>query len=302
MNDSSYRHTQTGWVILGTTGVVLVILLGALVASGFGSIAAVSAALLASTMLLFGWLTVEVDGADLRARFGIGLIGKRIALSDVRAYACVKNPWYWGWGIRLYPGGWLYNVSGPDAVELVLRDGKRYRIGTDEPEALRAAIRAAVGELEPLSPGEAARLRTPSKLVFAAIAAALVFAIGGAIVAGMFAQAGSPKVTLTDTAVSVKSGFYGADFNLKDVTEVRLDASMPRVLRRTNGYAGGGSLRGHFDLDTLGSGQLFIEKGHPPFVFVRSGTQFFYVNYADPARTEELHRNLLAAWSKANGR
>jgi hypothetical protein len=36
----------------------------------------------------------------------------------------------------------LFNVSGLDAVEVELVDGKRIRIGTDEPQALVAAIRA----------------------------------------------------------------------------------------------------------------------------------------------------------------
>ena len=35
---------------------------------------------------------------------------------------------------------WLWNVSGFRAVELVFKDGKRFRIGTDEPESLIRAI------------------------------------------------------------------------------------------------------------------------------------------------------------------
>ena len=38
--------------------------------------------------------------------------------------------------------GWLFNVSGLQAVEIFLRSGKKYRIGTDEPERLVEAIRA----------------------------------------------------------------------------------------------------------------------------------------------------------------
>jgi hypothetical protein len=35
---------------------------------------------------------------------------------------------------------WVWNVSGLDAVELTLRSGRRFRIGTDEPEELAKAI------------------------------------------------------------------------------------------------------------------------------------------------------------------
>jgi hypothetical protein len=34
----------------------------------------------------------------------------------------------------------LYNVSGFDAVELSLADGRRVRLGTDEPDAVVAAL------------------------------------------------------------------------------------------------------------------------------------------------------------------
>ena len=46
------------------------------------------------------------------------------------------------WVIR---NGWLYNVSGFDAVELELASGKLCRIGTDEPGRLLHAIEQAAG-------------------------------------------------------------------------------------------------------------------------------------------------------------
>ncbi len=38
----------------------------------------------------------------------------------------------------------LYNVSGFDAVEIKLRTGKKFRIGTDVPQELEEAIRQAI--------------------------------------------------------------------------------------------------------------------------------------------------------------
>jgi len=55
----------------------------------------------------------------------------------------VHNHWYYGRGIKLTPHGWLFNVSGFDAVEIQLKNGRKYRIGTDEPDALLAAIESA---------------------------------------------------------------------------------------------------------------------------------------------------------------
>ena len=35
---------------------------------------------------------------------------------------------------------WIFNVSGFGAVEIRMKNGKIYRIGTDEPKALESAI------------------------------------------------------------------------------------------------------------------------------------------------------------------
>jgi hypothetical protein len=95
-------------------------------------------------LLLFPTLTAVVRGDRLQCFFGLGLIRREIPVADILAVSVVRNPWTYGWGLRLIPGGWLWNVSGLDAVELRLRSGKRFRIGTDEPAALHAAIANAV--------------------------------------------------------------------------------------------------------------------------------------------------------------
>ena len=59
------------------------------------------------------------------------------------------------------------------------------------------------------------------------------------------------------------------------------------------GSALGRTLRGHFRLDTLGDGQLFIEYGRPPYLLVRRGNDYVIVNFGDPTRTQALHQALL---------
>ncbi len=89
---------------------------------------------------MFSSLTVAIE-KTLTCRFGVGLIRKTIPLSDVDHVRAVLNSWLVGWGIRWIPGRyWVWNVSGLRAVELIMKDGTRFRIGTDEPEALVQAI------------------------------------------------------------------------------------------------------------------------------------------------------------------
>lgn len=137
-----YRHTQFGWVTLGVCGALT--LFYALCSLSLRGphvwLFSIPAMVLGIVVLLFGALTVEVDERAIRLWFGIGLIRKAIPLSDVAACRPVRNRWWWGWGIRAIPGGWLYNVSGLDAVELRLHNGKIIRIGTDEPRLLHEFI------------------------------------------------------------------------------------------------------------------------------------------------------------------
>jgi len=138
----SYRHTQIGWVLLaalaGGAGVVIF----ATGKTGWSTAASLVLTLLIAVAVLFCTLTVRVNGGLIECRYGPGLIRKYIPLPTVREIRTVRTAWYQGWGIRLTSDGWLFNVSGLDAVEVELSDGKRIRIGTDEPQALAAAIRS----------------------------------------------------------------------------------------------------------------------------------------------------------------
>lgn len=138
-----YRHTQIGYL---TLIVVLVAALG-IVVSLPNEVRRVSlgvAALLLIIAVLFSTLTVEVGDGELRFHFGPGFWTKRVALTDVTAATPTQSSWWEGWGIRFTFRGMLYNVSGTDAVEIELRSGRSFRIGTDEPEVLAQAIRTAM--------------------------------------------------------------------------------------------------------------------------------------------------------------
>lgn len=92
----------------------------------------------------FGRLTVEADAEAVRLTFGNGLFRKEFRFCDISSARAVKNPWWWGLGIKYIGNGWLYNVAGPDAVELTLRNGRRARIGTDEPLVLEREIQSRI--------------------------------------------------------------------------------------------------------------------------------------------------------------
>ena len=137
-----YRHTQPGWIIIAAVVAAIVFF----VFSPSGSQASqlnrdLEALLVVAILGLFSSLTVEIKEGFLRCRLGPGIIRRRFLLTDIEEARSVRNPWYAGWGIRWRPDQYvLWNVSGRNAVELVLKGGKRFRIGTDEPDVFVQAI------------------------------------------------------------------------------------------------------------------------------------------------------------------
>ncbi len=90
-------------------------------------------------------MVTEVFPEKILVYFGVGLFRRSIPLSRIKAAIIVKNPWYYGWGVRIIPGGWLFNVSGDYSVEIQLTDSDRIlRIGSQTPHQLHEAIQAGL--------------------------------------------------------------------------------------------------------------------------------------------------------------
>jgi hypothetical protein len=289
-----YRHTQIGWVILGVMAAIAAFVMVRL-PGPLSTPSLIPVAVLALVAVLFATLTVEVDGEDIRLRFGIGLLRKRIPLAEVGGWEAVRNPWYAGWGIRLGPRGVLWNVSGFDAVELALPEGRRIRIGTDEPQALVSAITQAKGLPSPAAaPGEEWSPLPRRAFGGAGIA---VLLLGAALAGWIFwSQVQPPRVTVGAEGFEVGTPFYGTSFAAKDVTAISLEQKLPRVLARTNGFAGAGTLRGHFRVEGLGPGRLYVDEGFAPYVLVRLREGFVILNFREPRRTVALYEAMARAW------
>ena len=94
----------------------------------------------AATGAVAARLTVVVDARAVTAVFGWGWPSRTIDRAEIESAVRVRNSWWHGWGIRKVSRGWMYNIAGRDAIQLSLRSGKVFRIGTDQPDDLLAAI------------------------------------------------------------------------------------------------------------------------------------------------------------------
>jgi hypothetical protein len=146
-----YQHTQVGYLMLVVTLAVLILFVWVYITasaeppsvdSGLNFAISAIMVLILFILISFVSLKVTIDESYLRIKFGYGIFRKKFALKEIISAKQVRNHWYYGWGIRVWfwPYMWIFNVSGFDAVEIKMKNGKIYRIGTDDGEVLECAI------------------------------------------------------------------------------------------------------------------------------------------------------------------
>lgn len=142
-----YRTKQTGWVILLISILILLSMSIFLMYIKNTDPTAIPALITTNIifvflMLLFGTLETTVTSSQIKIKFGIGLIKKTIPLADIESITEVKNKFWYGWGIRLTPHGWLWNIAGYEAVEIKFKSNrKNFRIGCKSSKELYKAIK-----------------------------------------------------------------------------------------------------------------------------------------------------------------
>jgi hypothetical protein len=140
---TTYQHTQIGkGILVPIIGVTLVNLYFVIRAGATPAaiVPATVAIVLLLTLFLFWKLTISVNSEVCRASFGPGFIYKEIPVNQIERCDPMRVRWWHGWGIHFTSNGWLYNISGPHAVIITLRNGRRLCFGTDEPQELQAAV------------------------------------------------------------------------------------------------------------------------------------------------------------------
>lgn len=178
----------------------------------------------------------------------------------------------------------MYNVSGLDAVELVLRDGRRFRIGTNEPERLFEALQRKLGD--PAELGEHEPAPPPRKL-----AIVLSIVLGVAVLVGvgvmLAVESRPPRITNGPTSLRVDSAMYDDEIADAEIEQVTLLDTLPPIRSRTNGFALGSLLRGSFELADGRKARIYVDADAPPFVEVRhsDGLLIFNAERADDTRS-----------------
>ena len=115
-----HRQFQPWWGLMIIVSVVLLIIVF------YMAITWIFTIILLIVAALFWGLTVEVNKDVVRLYFGFGIIHRSILREHIAMVTQVRNRWWWGFGIRWTPHGWMWNISGLDAIELTYHNGKSY--------------------------------------------------------------------------------------------------------------------------------------------------------------------------------
>ena len=140
---NKYQHTQIGYAILVLSSIPMLLVSFVLIAS-FNYLILSIFLILLFIFYQFRKLVIVIDEEYLLVRFGEGLIQKVFLLDDIASCEIVRTHWYYGLGIRLTVKGWLFAVSGLNAVHITMANGKRYLIGTNDQDELFKAIQSSI--------------------------------------------------------------------------------------------------------------------------------------------------------------
>jgi len=139
-----YKHTQIGYFLLTVYGAVSLIIISLFIFTNFKLLTMIGLIIMLIALGVFAAMTVKVSDQKMKIQFGLGAIRKEFRIKDIETYRVVTHPWYYGWGIRYTPRGWIFRVSGNSGIELQMRSGKLYQVGTDEPQKLADVLSRAL--------------------------------------------------------------------------------------------------------------------------------------------------------------
>ncbi|MCF7512665.1 hypothetical protein KIJ96_15535 [Pseudoalteromonas piscicida] len=137
-----YKNTQFAWVIWLFLAFIASFTILAIFLTG-SNLAFVSfLVILALVAFIFYGLTIQVNQEQqtLSWWFGPSVAKMTLKFDDIDYVQPVTNSLRHGIGMRISTDGWVYTVAGFKALEVVMKDGTKYRLGTNDQSNLVTAM------------------------------------------------------------------------------------------------------------------------------------------------------------------
>jgi len=286
------KTTQFGWFLVVVFTPIIGFLLYQMYAISFFDINAVYALggvslILIVVALLFHKLTITIDDQYLKFGFGFNFYTQKYRLDEIQSCKPVKNPIWYGIGIRILPEGMLYNVSGLQAIELTFKNKKKkVRIGTDQPDIIAQYVNSRISKQ--LTPEIAYKTGRSTYYIFMSIMIAVIAVPVFMIIYGMR----EPQIELAEKGFAIK-GMYGITLSYTEIQYLDTVTDLPKIRIRTNGFAFSGVCKGNFTLDSIGSAKLFVNCNTNLYIRIKThDLKSIYLNFDDRQKTIEVFNNL----------
>ena len=285
------KYPQFGTFSVIVLGSSLIFCIVMMIISGFNDLApigilgSVSITMLIC-LLIFYKLTIYISTTYIQFSLGFGLVSKKYLISDIQSCKSVRNNPLYGIGIRKIPKGWLYNVTGLGAIEMTFKNSNSIvRIGTNRPDEIAEIITRMIKSDHSVS-GVDYKDKTGYLWTWIIIAIALIFTT-------ILILSGNREINVSTTKSELKiKGMYGLTISYSDIIQLDTISTLPRIQMKTNGYAFGKTLKGNFKLQDQEKAKLFINKGTPPYILIRTENLKIYLNFKESNKTVDLFKTM----------
>ncbi|NLK00223.1 MAG: DUF3784 domain-containing protein, partial [Clostridia bacterium] len=122
----------------------------------------------------------------------------------------------------------------------------------------------------------------------------MVFVLSGILIlvfvgAGVFMYYGAQpsQFIVTDEYLEIK-GLYGERIPFKDISDLTLLGSLPKITFKNNGSSLGSVKKGNFKMEGVGNVKLFVDTSKPPFIAIDKNGQSIFLNCEGEEETKEL--------------
>ena len=187
----------------------------------------------------------------------------------------------------MIPNGWLYNVTGLEAVELKFKNRKSVvRIGTDKP----VEVSRSINEL--IKSGIDYEL-APEKKDYSGYFLSAVLIFFSLFIPAILIIAGSRETGVNTTGSTLEiNGVYGITIRYSDIVKLDTLTILPGIKRKTNGYAFRKTMKGNFRMADGSMVRLFIKAGSVPYLKITTKEHTIYLNFGDKSLTRELYMKM----------
>ena len=140
------------------------------------------------------------------------------------------------------------------------------------------------------------KMKKGTKIVLGIIIAILM--IGSIWITLMLYNSTLPAGYSIDGEILRISGVYGQEVDINEIQNISLKQDIPEVIKKTNGSAINGMLKGNFELEEIGKATLFVDLSKSPYLFIETTSQKIIINLDDSHMTKALYDELYAQWEK----